>query len=185
MGGFHLISIPNGSFESGGATPDQWVPVGPRHHVALLAPSVSAGTMSRIDLGQADVPTRGRYAMRLTTGDGSTASIGAVSDPIPITPGTTYTTAMALRFVWSGDPNPSAAPESRPNVYVAFDYLDARGSQIAADVTRYFQENSTSGFATFVFHYTPPADAQTVRIEIGAHRNGLAQPITVDADALR
>jgi hypothetical protein len=92
---------------------------------------------------------------------------------------------MALRFAWSGDPNPTAAADARPNVYVAFDYFDASGHQLSSDVTRYFQENSTTGFGTFVFHYTPPAGAQTVRIEIGAHRNGLPQPITIDADALR
>jgi len=108
-----------------------------------------------------------------------------MSQAIPITAGTTYTTAMALRFAWSGDPDPSAAADARPNAYVAFDYFDASGRQLSSDVTRYFQENSTTGFATFVFHYTPPAGAQTVRIEIGAHRNGLPQPITIDADALR
>jgi hypothetical protein len=181
MGGFHLAAIPNGSFESGDAVPDQWIDEAPRRRSVRPASSASLASVSRIKI-EPDVPGRGQYAMRLTTGD---ASISAMSQPIPVTAGTTYTTAMALRFAWSGDPNPTAAADARPNVYVAFDYFDASGHQLSSDVTRYFQENSTNGFATFSFHYTPPAGAQTVRIEIGAHRNGLPQPITIDADALR
>jgi hypothetical protein len=190
IGGFHLIAIPNGSFENGSGVPDDWFLVSSRHRAAAATPSSgkSVGSMSRIDLGQPEVPTRGTHALRLTTGDASDSSIAAWSEPIPVTPGTTYTTAMALRFGWSGDPNSAARPESRPNVSIAFDYFDAAGRPVAAhpsDVFRYFQEDATTGFGTFVLRYTPPDGAQTVRIEIGAHRNGLPQPITVDADAVR
>lgn len=173
MGGFHLIAVPNGSFEAGDAAPAQWIVEAPRRRAVKPASGGSLGSVSRIKI-DADVPTRGSYAMRLTTGE---SSVAAVSQPIPITPGTTYTTAMALRFAWSGDPN--------ANVYVAFDYFDANGRPLGSDVTRYFQENSTNGFETFVFHYTAPAGAQSVRIEIGAQRKGLPQPITLDVDAVR
>jgi hypothetical protein len=53
-------------------------------------------------------------------------------------------------------------------------------------VFRFFQENSTTnGFATFPMQYTSPSDAASIRIEIGAARNGLPTAITFDADNLR
>jgi hypothetical protein len=36
-----------------------------------------------------------------------------------------------------------------------------------------------------VFQYSPPSDATSVQIEIGAARNGLSTPIIFDADNLR
>jgi hypothetical protein len=195
MGGFHLIAIPNGSFENGGLTADHWFIEGSkRRRIAgpVRSSSLSPAVVERLDLsaetGEPDVPTRGRYALRLATGDPAAASVAAISEPIAVTPGTAYTTAMALRFSWSGDANVHADAASRPNVSVAFDYFDSSGNAIAArpaDVFRYFQEDSTSGFAPFVFRYTPPDGAVTVRIEIAAHRNGLATPIVLDADAVR
>jgi len=196
MGGFHLISIPNGSFEEGASMPAHWFILNTKRRASGQAPAVVPGSMplvlERLDLstepGEPDVPSRGRYALRLGTGSAAIASVSAISEAIPVTPGTTYTTAMALRFAWSGDPSPHASTESRPQVDISFDYFDASGSRVTSrpsDIFRYFQENSTTGFATFVFYYTPPAGAAAVRIELAAHRNGLPSPIIFDVDAVR
>jgi hypothetical protein len=179
VGGFHLILIPNGSFENGGAVPDSW--------------SVSgAGTASRHFLagepGQPEVSSRGSYDLRLTTGGGSNDAISARGPKITVSPNVTYTTTANLRFAWTGDPDPLAAPSSRPHVFVAFHYLD--GSEQPSgirdrDTFRFFQADSTRGFGTFPLRYTPPSDAHSVEIEIGVARNGLPTPITFDADNLR
>jgi hypothetical protein len=52
-------------------------------------------------------------------------------------------------------------------------------------VFRFFQEDSTSGFATFPLAFTTPADADTVRIELAVLRNGLPSALVADFDALR
>jgi hypothetical protein len=68
-------------------------------------------------------------------------------------------------------------------------YLNSAGIPASkpSDVFRYFQSDSTQAnrFQTFVLQYTTPIDARWVQIEIGAARNGLALPITLDVDNLR
>lgn len=181
MGGFHLAVIPNPSFEDdsdSNGVPVLWTVGGNGTGVRYFLPQ---------EAGQPEVPSRGNYALRLTTGNDSRATVSAVSEPLPVTPGTSYTTVANLRFAWSGDPNPSGNPATRPQVFVTIHYLNASGRPTAAPPTifSYFQENSTKGFQTFVFQYTPPFDAKSVQIEIGAARNGLGAPIILDADNLR
>ncbi len=174
VGGFHLTAIPNGSFEDGTTAPSQWIVTGD-------------GTAVRYDLtteaGQPEVKSRGRYALRLTTGSSSTATIEAVSAPIVAGPQTTYTTTLNLRFGWKG--GSTGSPATRPNIYMALRYYDATGSAIASrpeDIFRYFVEDKTDGFDTFPLRYTTPAGTSSVRIAIGAARNGLGSPIVLDAD---
>src|SRR5262249_7811259 len=162
----------------GGAVPDQWTISG-------------SGTGSRYFLageaGQPEVPSRGQYDLQLTTGAGASDTISATSDAITVTPDTTYTTTANLRFSWTNDPNPAADPSFRPQVFVTFHYLDSQGNPSAvreSDVFRFFQENSTTGFATFPMQYTAPSDAESMKVEVGVSRNGLASPITLDADNL-
>ncbi|PYX05484.1 MAG: hypothetical protein DMG85_15280 [Acidobacteria bacterium] len=179
IGGFHA-AIPNKSFEAGNSVPDHWTITG-------------NGTGSRYFLageaGEPEVPSRGQYDLRFGTGSGLSDAIIAISDSISVTPNTKYTTTANLRFRWSGDPNPNADPTLRPQVFVSFHYFDSQGNPSAIQavyVFRFFQENSTTnGFATFPMQYTPPSDAASVRIEIGAARKGLPTAITFDADNLR
>ena len=178
--GFHLTAIPNGSFEedlNSNGVPTHWAVTGKGSASACYLPQES---------GQPQVPSRGSYCLRLTSSDG-TAAISATSDRIAVTPGTNYTTAANLRFTWSGDPNPSGTPSTRPQVFVTIHYLNASGkpASIPSTVFPYFQENATQGFQTFIFQYTTPSDAQSVQIELGAARNGLAAPIIFDVDNLR
>ncbi len=179
-GGFHLTGIPNGSFEDdldGNGVPTHWAVSGKGSAAAYYLPQ---------EAGQPQVPSRGSYCLRLTAND-NTAAISATSDRIAVTPGTSYTTTANLRFARSDDPNPSGSASTRPQVYVTIHYLNANGQPAALPSTafRYFQENSTQSFQTFVFQYTPPSDAQSVQIELGASRNGLAAPIVFDIDNLR
>ena len=178
--GFHLTAIPNGSFEddiAANGVPTQWTQTGNGTPVAYYLPQES---------GQPQVPSRGSYCLRLTASD-NTAAISVTSDPIAVTPGASYTTTANLRFAWSGDPNPSGSAATRPKVYVTIHYLNASGQPTSTPPTifSYFQEDSTQGFQTFVFRYTPPSDARSVQIEIGAVRNGLPIPIVFDADNFR
>jgi hypothetical protein len=178
IGGFH-IAVPNKSFEAGTSVADNWTIAG-------------TGTGSRYFLageaGEPEVPSRGQYDLRLITGAGANDTISATSDLIPLIPNPNYTTTANLRFNWSGDPIPSGDPALRPQVFVSFHYYDGQGNPSAvraADFFRFFQEDSTTGFATFPMQYMPPNDAASVRIEVGAARNGLPTAITLDADNLR
>lgn len=178
--GFHLTAIPNGSFEDdldSNGVPTHWALSGKGSASAYYLPPES---------GQPQVPSRGSYCLRLTAND-STTAISATSDPIAVTPGTSYTTVANMRFAWSGDPNPSASSSTRPQVFVTIHYLNASGqpASVVSTPFSYFQEDSTQGFQTFVFQYTTPNDARSVQIEVGAARNGLALPIVVDVDNLR
>ena len=178
-GGFHA-AIPNRSFEDGNATPDNWTIAGD-------------GTGGRYFLagetGQPEVPSRGQYSLRLTTGSGAADIYTATSDSIAITGNTAYTTTANLRFGWTGDPNPSADASVRPQVFVTFHYFDSQGNPSAtraSDVFRFFQEDSTGGaFKTFPLQYTAPSDAASMKVEIGVSRNGLPTTISLDADNLR
>jgi len=179
-GGFHLTAIPNGSFEDdldGNGVPIHWALTGNGSVSAYYLPQES---------GQPQVPSRGSYCLRLTASD-NTGAISATSDQIAVTPGTSYTTTANLRFAWSGDPNPSGSTATRPQVFVTIHYLNASGQPASTPSTvfSYFQEDSTQGFQTFVFQYTPPSDATSVQIEIGAARKGLSAPIIFDADNFR
>ena len=177
--GFHLAAIQNGSFEDGGATATGWT-------------SSGAGTAARFRLadesGQPVIATRGSYALRLVTGNGSGDQVQVQGAPIAVTSRTTYTTTANLRFQWSGDSRVGSNDASRPHVFATIQYYNSSGAPSALraqDVFNYVQEDSPSGFGTFPLVYTTPADATTVRIVFGAARNGLAQPITLDVDNVR
>jgi len=179
MGGFHLTTIPNGSFEMGDSVPSNWTISGNGTGLRYFLP---------VEPGQPEVPTRGNYSLRLVSGSGSNDAVSATSDMIAISPNTTYTTTANLRFGWTGDQNPAGDPTTRPQVSISIRYFDGSGvaSQVRAqDVSRFYQENSTTGFNTFPLQYTTPSDASFVRIEIQVARNGLATPITFDADNFR
>ena len=178
MGGFHLPKVPNNSFEAGDQIPKNWTISG-------------SGTGRRFligrESGQPEVPSRGQYVLRLTTGSGIDDQIKGVSQLVPVSSSTSYTTIFNLRFSWSGDPNPGGDPETRPHIYVAIHYFGLDRSPLSAspDVFRYFEEDSTTGFGTFPLRYTTPSDARFVQIEVGIMRNGLPAPLTLDVDNLR
>jgi len=180
MGGFHLASIANPSFESSSnsTTPDHWFIAG-------------YGNANWYDLtqesGQPEVLTRGTHALRLATGSATNGGVTATSDPIKVSPGIQYTTTANMRFSWTGDLNPSADPTQRPQVFVNILCFRIDGSTCSQPATafRYFQEDSTVGFETFPVQYTPPSDAWSVRVQFGIARNGLPSPIVFDVDNVR
>lgn len=179
LAGFHLTAVANGSFESGGDTPSNWIAVG-------------SGTVKRFRLadepGQPLLPLRGDYALRLQTGAGASDVVSVVSDEIDVSPDTTYTTTANLRFQWNGDSAAGTSNASKPQVYMSVQYFsgDGRPSAVRSqDIFRYFQDSGSADFGTFPISYTTPSDALTVRLEIGVLRNGLAQAITLDVDNIR
>jgi hypothetical protein len=179
MGGFHLPKIPNGSFESGTASPSSWT---------ISGTGQGRRTLLTGEAGQPEVPSRGKYALRLTTESGANGEVRALSQMIPVASDTSYTTTANLRFNWSGDPNPGGDPQTRPQVFVSIRYFDSAGLPSGVrthDTFRYFQEDSTTGFGTFSMKYTTPGDTHFLQIEIGVIRNGLPAPITLDVDNLR
>ena len=181
LGGFHLTWIPNGSFEQGGAgnVPTDWTVTGSGTGVDYFL----AG-----EPNEPQVPSRGQYDLRLTTGSNATSSVTATSEYIQATAATAYTTTGNLRFAWTGDPNPSATPATRPQVFVAFNYFQSPGVPSAVktqDIFPFYQENSTTDFQTFPLQYTTPSDATSLQIVIGAARNNLPTEIIFDADNLR
>ena len=174
--GYHLALVPNGSFEDGDALPANWTisgdGAGSRYHLSA-------------EPGQPEVIARGEYCLRIVTGKAATS---AATNRIAVAPTTIYTTTANLRFAWTGDPNPSAAPEARPRVFIRIRYFTESGTPSglkASDTFRYVQEDSTSGFGTFPVQYQTPSDARFVQVEIGAARNGLPNPITLDVDNVR
>jgi hypothetical protein len=176
--GFHLASIANGSFESGGATAAAWTGEG-------------AGTVSRFRLadepGQPVIATRGSYALRIVPGGGANDLVTAASDSLEVSPSTGYTTTANLRFRWSGGGVGSRNP-SRPHVFLAVRYFKRDGSVSsvrAQDELDLYEEDSTDGFGTFPMTYTTPSDARSARIVFGVARNGFSQPITLDVDNVR
>ena len=175
MGGFHLASVPNGLFASAtNGTPDNWTVSG-------------SGTVSQIQITP-DVPSRGPYVMQMITGAGLQDSVTATTTVIPIIAGATYTTTSNLSFGWTGDPNPTAPAVSRPKVFITIFYFQQNGQPSAvhpSDTFAYFQENSTTGYATFPVQYTTSSDAASVAIEFGAARNGLSTQITLDVSNVR
>lgn len=181
MGGFHVPVVPNGSFEGAAVDgiPTDWTAAG-------------NGAISQYLLtqepGQPEVPSRGTHAMRIIIGAGSNDNITATSARIPVTAATTYTTTANMRFAWTGDPNPSGPPASRPQVFANIRYFQANGAPSTMrilDSFPFFQENSTTGFATFPHRYTTPSDAAFVEVQFGAMRNGLPSQITLDVDNVR
>jgi hypothetical protein len=175
VAGWHLPALANGSFESGGdGVPTGWTADG-------------QGTVSRLALTPAadgpEVAWRGSHAMRLVTGAGASDAISATSAPVAVTPGIVYTLAANLRFSWTGDPSPSAA--TRPSVSLAVVYGKADGTPSAVrpvDTFSWHQEDATTGFAAFVETIVPPSDAASAAVRVGAARNGLPTPITLDVD---
>jgi hypothetical protein len=179
MGGFHLPKIPNASFESGTASPSSWTISGTGQGRRYLLTG---------EAGQPEVPSRGKYALRLTTESGENDEVRALSQMITVASETSYTTTANLRFNWSGDPNPGGDPQTRPQIFVSIHYFDSAGLPSTVrtnDTFRYFQEDNTSGFGTFPMKYTTPGDTHFVQVEIGVARNGLPTPITLDVDNLR
>ena len=181
LGGFHLSWIPNGSFEQGGAgnVPTDWTVTGSGTGIDYFL----AG-----EPNEPQVPSRGQYDLRLTTGANATSSLIATSEYIQATPATAYTTTGNLRFAWTGDPNPSGTPATRPQVFIAFNYFQSPGVPSAVkaqDIFPFYQENSTTDFQTFPLQYTTPSDATSLQIVIGAARNNLPTQIIFDADNLR
>jgi hypothetical protein len=181
MGGFHLNSISNPSFESGAAAPFNWT---------TSASGNGSGTRYFLaaEAGQPVVPTRGDFALRLTTGSGANDVVSSTSDAIDVSPNTTYTTTANLRFQWSGDPLVNIPNIARPQVYVTVHYYNANGNPSVIrgqDTFRFYQENAPTGFGTFPLNYTTPSDSYTLKLEFGTMRNGLSQPTTLDADNIR
>jgi hypothetical protein len=181
MGGFHVPVVPNGSFEDTivNSVPVNWNKAG-------------NGTVSQYLLaqesGQPEVPSRGTHAMRIITGTGSSDNITATSTMIPVTAATTYTTTANMRFAWTGDPNQSGPSASRPQVFINILYFQQNAIPSAVstkDSFSFFQEDSTTGFATFPQQYTTPSDAAFVEIQFGAMRNGLPNQIIIDVDNVR
>ncbi|HKA92037.1 MAG TPA: hypothetical protein VKE22_30445 [Haliangiales bacterium] len=184
QGGLHVGLVPNGSFErgpAGGGAPDLWT---------LSASATGSGARYLLtgEPGQPEVPSRGSYALRLRSGSDPSGAALATSGPIPIDPSARYTLVGNLRFRWSGDPNPSAPADARPQVRVAIRYFDVSGAPSAAraaDFFRFFQEDGTQGFATFPLAFAPPADASAIRVELAVLRNGLPAELVADFDNLR
>ncbi len=182
MAGFHLNAIPNGSFEdvaNQNVTPDNWT---------MTGNGTASPYLLTQEPGQPEVPSRGSYALRLTTGPGLSDWVSAASMFIPVSPKTSYTTTANLRFGWTGDPNPAGTPATRPQVYLTVRYLrpDGHPSSFTAQETfMFFQEDSTNGFGTFPLQYTTPPDAASVQIVFGAARNNLPTPIVLDVDNVR
>lgn len=180
-GGFHLTAIPNPSFEGDlgpNGVPSHWTVTGNGTGVAYFLAQ---------EAGQPTVLSRGSYCLRLTTGNGA-ATVSALSEAIPVTPATAYTTVANLRFSWTGDPNPAGPAASRPQVFANILYFQANGqpsSIRAQDSFSWFQEDGASGFATFPAQYTTPDDSASVQIQFGAVRNGLPTPIVFDVDNIR
>ena len=167
--GFHLAAIPNGSFEEG--TSD-WTIHG-------------TGTANPLTVDEHEAPPwRGRRALHLT----ATGSLSIRSKPIRVSKSTTYTTTANLRFRWRNERRPHAVITKRPQVYLTFHYLTCTGkpsTRTQSVTTRYFQEQATTGFATFPIRHTTPTDACFTEIEIGARRGTLSAPLTLDIDNLR
>jgi Bacterial Ig-like domain (group 2) len=177
MGGFHLPRVPNGLFERSkvNGVPADWTATG-------------NGTVTAYSLVPV-VPSRGTHAMQLVTGAGSKADITASSARIPVGSATAYETTANMQFAWTGDPAVGTSPSpSRPQVFMTVLYFRASGAPSAVrayDSLAYFQEDSTSGFATFPMQYTTPSDAAFVQLQFGASRNGLPSPITLDVQNVR
>jgi hypothetical protein len=182
MAGFHLAAVPNGSFEgvAVGNTPGSWTPAGDGQVIKYL--------LTQEGSSEPEVPSRGAYAMRLVTGAGN-AVVSAASAMIPVTAGTAYTTTANMRFSWTGDPAAGSGPSPlRPHVKMTIRYLQGNGQPSAvrtSDVQGFYQEDGTTGFATFPLQYTTPSDAAFVQIQFNAYRNGLPAPIALDVDNVR
>ena len=116
------------------------------------------------------------------------ASAATGCDLFPVNPFIYYTTTANLRFAWTGDPGPSGPFASRPQTFVNILYYtaDQKPSVLRAmDTFRFFQADGTTGFATFPFRYSPPADASFVALQFGATRNGFPSPIKFDVANVR
>jgi hypothetical protein len=148
MYGFHLTSIPNGSFEQARnktKQPRAWTITG-KGTIALVP---FAGERTR--------PWQGHLFLRLAT----RSHISATSSAIPVSPNTTYTT--------TGDFRTTTFSSS-----VAVRFLTCPGRPSDLRARREFPLAFSSGFANFPIRYTTPADACFVRIEIVARHGTVA-----------
>ncbi len=148
MYGFHLASIPNGSFEhdrNRDGRPDAWTIAG-------------KGTFALARfVGEPSRPWRGHLFVRLV----SRSRISATSPRIRVSPDTSYTT--------TGDFRTRGTSSS-----VAFRYFTCRGRPSAIRTNSAFPLPATSGFKTSPLRLTTSTDACFVRIEILA-RHGLVE----------
>ncbi len=139
--GFHLRSIPNGSFEAG---PTRWRFAG-------------KGRVAAIDVSKdpslAKLSWRGRYALRLQP----RGTLSITSAPIRVSPRTTYTTTANLRFRRGGS-------------HLAVEFLTCKRKPTGPIRALAFV-GSTAGFDTFPLTYTTPKAACYVQIEIGSPRS--------------
>jgi hypothetical protein len=166
--GFHLTTVPNGSFEQGLTC---WQVTG-------------RGSAQPVRLDESGTPWRGQSFLRLI----ATATMSVTTAPIRVSPSTRYTTTANLRFAWTGDRRAGGPPANRPQVDVLFRYLTCAGrsSRVRTHtVFRYVQQQATAGFQTFPFAYTTPRDACYVRVGFAATRNGLPTPVGLDVDNVR
>ena len=181
-GGFHLLSIPNPSFE------DAAINAGSPPNWSISGDGTGSLYLLTQEPGQPEVATRGNFALRLVNGASPSSTETATSKRIGVSAGAAYTTTANLRFSFSGDPNSNGTPSSRPQVRMIILYYTASGSPSSvrtSDVFSWFQENRTLGFATFPIKYTTPSDAAFVAIQFGVVRNDLPVPITLDVDNVR
>lgn len=182
MAGTHVGQVPNGSFEAGvasGGVPVNWSVSG--------TGNVTKYVLTQ-EAGEPEVPSRGINAMRIVSGGDPNDFTAAISSKIPVLPFELLTTTSNLRFGWSDDPNPTGTPASRPQVEITIRYLQSDGTPSAvrtSDTYAYFQENSTTDFATFPVQYVTPSDSAFVEIQFAAIRNGLPTGIVLDVDNVR
>jgi hypothetical protein len=145
MYGFHLRSIPNGSFENNRnreGRPDGWTIAG-------------SGTVALASFaGERTHPWRGRLFLRLV----SRSRISATSTPIRVSPNTTYTT--------TGDFRTRGMRSS-----VAFRYLTCVAHPSTIRAGNMFPLAASSAFTPVPLRYKTPADACFVRIEILARHS--------------
>ena len=143
MYGFHLASIPNGSFENHRhERPEGWTIAG-KGTVALLP-----------FIGERTRPWRGRLFVRLVSRSG----ISATSAAIRVSPNTTYTT--------TGNFDARGTSSS-----ITFRFLTCRGRPSRIRAERVFPLVASSDFTTLPLRYTTPANACFVRIEIHARHS--------------
>ncbi|SRR6266498_201471 len=182
MAGTHVSQVQNGSFEGGVAAngvPANWTATGN---------GIVSQYLLTQEPGQPEVPSRGTHAMRMVTGNNSNDLVTATSPMIPVVPFTLLTTTSNLRFSWTGDPNPGGTPALRPQVSITVLYFQSNATPSAVrteDTFTYFQEDGTTGFATFPVQYITPSDSAFIEIQFGANRNGLPTAITFDVDNVR
>lgn len=148
MYGFHLASIPNGSFENNrdrAGPPDGWTIAGSG---AVALPPFA---------GERTHPWRGHRVLRIV----SRSQLSATSAAIRVSPSTTYTTTGDFRTTGRSS-------------FVALRYLTCNRKPSRVQTQSVFRLSASSSFTAVPMRYTAPADACFVRIEIAARRGAVA-----------